>query len=199
MDGTVGTIFIRLIEELQHFIQSLWWHGENYRDIIATGNILEILNPWVSVGEVPTHVIIMRRCLEPQCLYKSVPEDVHLVVRWAPCLLRLDRVGGNTLPKIELSQNPIRYVRLHAVKICNEPVPRGNPTITNILSPVLYPPNLISCHHIQSQANIQQFILILITDRRKHLDVGLASFGRMSKQGYKHGKIQIYSRLKYKI
>ncbi|KAI5658789.1 hypothetical protein M9H77_27582 [Catharanthus roseus] len=85
------------------------------------------------------------------------------------------------------------------VKICNEPMPCGNPTITNILSPVRYPPNLISCHHIQSQANIQQFILILITDRRKHLDVGLASFGRMSKRGCEHGKIQIYPHLKYKI
>ncbi|KAI5649547.1 hypothetical protein M9H77_35552 [Catharanthus roseus] len=66
----------------------------------------------------------------------------------------LDRVGGNTLPKTELSQNPVRHVRLHAVKICNEPVPCGNSTITNILSHVWYPPNLISCRHIQSQANI---------------------------------------------
>ncbi|KAI5671023.1 hypothetical protein M9H77_11387 [Catharanthus roseus] len=124
-------------------------------------------------------------------------QDVHLVVRRAACLLRLDRVGGNTLSKTELSQNPVRHVRLHAVKICNEPVPCGNPTITNILrcGPVYSP----SCRHIQSQANIQQFILILTTGRRKHLDVGLASFGRMSKRECKHGKIQIYPRLKYKI
>ncbi|KAI5683485.1 hypothetical protein M9H77_04713 [Catharanthus roseus] len=192
MDGTAGTIFIGLIEELQHFIQSLWWHGGSYWDIIATGNNPEILNPRVSAGE-------MRKCLKPQCLDKSVPQDVYPVVWWAACLLRLDRVGGNTLPKTELSQNPIRHVWLHAVKICNEPVPCGNLTIMNILSPVQYPPNLISCHHIQSQANIQQFILILITDRRKHLDLGLASFGRMSKWGCKHRKIQIYPRLKYKI
>ncbi|KAI5662137.1 hypothetical protein M9H77_21460 [Catharanthus roseus] len=72
----------------------------------------------------------------------------------AACLLRLDRMGGNTLPKTELSQNLVRHVRRHTVKICNEPVPCGNLTITNILSPVWYPPNLISCHHIQSQANI---------------------------------------------
>ncbi|KAI5666509.1 hypothetical protein M9H77_16362 [Catharanthus roseus] len=72
----------------------------------------------------------------------------------AACLPRLDRVGGNTLPKTELTQNPVRHVWLHAVKICNEPVLCGNPTITNILSPVRYPPNLISCHHIQSQENI---------------------------------------------
>ncbi|KAI5666325.1 hypothetical protein M9H77_16178 [Catharanthus roseus] len=129
---------------------------------------------------------------------QSVPQDVHPVVQRAACLLRLDRVDGNILPKTELSQNPVRHVRLHAVKICNEPVPCGNPTITNILSPIWYLPNLISCHHIQSQANIQQFILILITDRRKHLDVGLASFREMSKRGCKHGKIQIYPRLKYK-
>ncbi|KAI5668108.1 hypothetical protein M9H77_17961 [Catharanthus roseus] len=194
MNGPSGTIFIGLIEELQQFIQSLWWHGGSYWDIIVTGNIPGILNPRVSAGEVPIHVIIMRRCLD-----KSVPQDVHPVVRWAACLLRLDRVGGNTLPKTELSQNTVRHVRLHAVKICNEPVPCGNPTITNILSPVRYPPNLISCHHIQSQANIQQFILILITDRQKHLDIGLASFRRMSKRGCEHGKIQIYLRLKYKI
>ncbi|KAI5675859.1 hypothetical protein M9H77_06809 [Catharanthus roseus] len=93
-------------------------------------------------------------CLESQCLNESVPQDVHPVVRLAACLLRLDRVGGNTLPKTELSQNPIRHVRLYAVKICNEPMPCGNATITNILSLVRYPPNLISCHHIQSQANI---------------------------------------------
>ncbi|KAI5673599.1 hypothetical protein M9H77_13963 [Catharanthus roseus] len=67
----------------------------------------------------------------------------------------LERVGGNTLPKTELSQNPVRHVGLHIVKICNEPVPCGSPTITNILSPLRYPPNLISYHHIQSQANIQ--------------------------------------------
>ncbi|KAI5664704.1 hypothetical protein M9H77_24027 [Catharanthus roseus] len=133
------------------------------------------------------------------CLEESVSQDVHPVVRRASCLPRLDRVGWNTLPKTELSQNPVRYVRLHAVKICNEPVPCGNPTITNILSFVRYPPNLISCHHIQSQANIQQFTLILMIDRRKHLHVRLASFGRMSKRGCEHGKIQVYPRLKYKI
>ncbi|KAI5682924.1 hypothetical protein M9H77_04152 [Catharanthus roseus] len=66
----------------------------------------------------------------------------------------LDRVRRNTLSKTELSQNLVRHLRLHAVKVCNEPVPCGNPTITNILSPVRYPPNLINCHHIQSQANI---------------------------------------------
>ncbi|KAI5667406.1 hypothetical protein M9H77_17259 [Catharanthus roseus] len=85
----------------------------------------------------------------------EVQWDYHRDIR-AACLLMLDRVGENTLPKTELSQNPVRHVTLHAIKICNEPVSCGNPTITNILSPVLYPLNLISCHHIQSQANIQQ-------------------------------------------
>ncbi|KAI5671291.1 hypothetical protein M9H77_11655 [Catharanthus roseus] len=84
----------------------------------------------------------------------SVTQEVHLIVRRAACLPRLDRVGENTLPKTKLSQNPVRHVRLHAVKVCNEPVPCGNPIITNILSPVRYPPNLISYHHIQFQANI---------------------------------------------
>ncbi|KAI5673419.1 hypothetical protein M9H77_13783 [Catharanthus roseus] len=71
------------------------------------------------------------------------------------CLLGLDRVGRNILPIPELSQNLVRHVRLDAVKICNKPVPCGNPTSPNLLSPVRNPPNLISCHHIQSQANIQ--------------------------------------------
>ncbi|KAI5654256.1 hypothetical protein M9H77_31443 [Catharanthus roseus] len=67
------------------------------------------------------------------------------------------------------------------VKMYNEPVPCGNPTITNIPSLVRYPPKLISFHHIQFEANLKQFILILITDRQKHLDVGIASFGRIKK------------------
>ncbi|KAI5673549.1 hypothetical protein M9H77_13913 [Catharanthus roseus] len=70
------------------------------------------------------------------------------------CLLGLDRVGKNTLPIPELSQNPVRHVQLDADKVCNKP-PRGNPVSSNLLSPARKPPNLISCHHIQSQADIQ--------------------------------------------
>ncbi|KAI5671698.1 hypothetical protein M9H77_12062 [Catharanthus roseus] len=61
-----------------------------------------------------------------------------------------DRVGGNTLPMPELSQNKVRHVWLDTVKICKEAVPRGNPASPNLLHPVRHPPNLISCHHIQS-------------------------------------------------
>ncbi|KAI5649877.1 hypothetical protein M9H77_35882 [Catharanthus roseus] len=58
----------------------------------------------------------MRRCLEPQCLHKSIPHHVHHVV-WRPaCLMRLDRMCGNTLHKPKLSQHPVRHVRLDAVK-----------------------------------------------------------------------------------
>ncbi|KAI5675312.1 hypothetical protein M9H77_06262 [Catharanthus roseus] len=63
----------------------------------------------------------MRRCLEPQCLHKSIPRHVHPVV-WRPaCLMRLYRMGRNTLPKPELSQHPVRHVRLDIVKVRNEP------------------------------------------------------------------------------
>ncbi|KAI5668734.1 hypothetical protein M9H77_18587 [Catharanthus roseus] len=93
----------------------------------------------------------MRRCLEPQCFHKSISHHVHLVV-WRPaCLMRLDRMGRDTLPKPKLSQNPFKNVRLDAIKVCNEPVQRGNPTSPNLLSP------------IQSQSDVQQFIFILIT------------------------------------
>ncbi|KAI5659774.1 hypothetical protein M9H77_28567 [Catharanthus roseus] len=80
----------------------------------------------------------MRRCLEPQCLRKSILHHVHPVV-WRPaCLMRLDRMGGNTLPKLELSQHFVMHVWLNTVKVRNEPVPRGNPTSPNLLSPVRF-------------------------------------------------------------
>ncbi|KAI5667988.1 hypothetical protein M9H77_17841 [Catharanthus roseus] len=136
MDGNVGTLVIGFIEEQQHFIQ--------------------ILYPRVTARNVPTHVIIRTGTLWngqntcPWCLHKSIPQHVYPVV-WRPaCLLRLDRVGGNTLPITELSQNMVRHVRLEAVKICNKVVSHGNPVSPNLLHPVQYPPNLISCHHIQS-------------------------------------------------
>ncbi|KAI5652557.1 hypothetical protein M9H77_29744 [Catharanthus roseus] len=59
----------------------------------------------------------MRSCLEPQCLHKSIPHHVHPVV-WRPaCLMRLDRMGVNTLPKPKLSQHLVRHVRLDTIKI----------------------------------------------------------------------------------
>ncbi|KAI5672265.1 hypothetical protein M9H77_12629 [Catharanthus roseus] len=128
MDGNAGTIFIGFIEEQQHFIQ------------------------------VPTHVIIRAGTRwngqnTGPCLHQkvqSIHQHVHPIV-WRPtCLLRLDRVGGNTLPIPELSQNTVRHVRLEAVKICNKAVPRGNPASPNLLHPIRYPPNLICFHHIQS-------------------------------------------------
>ncbi|KAI5652349.1 hypothetical protein M9H77_29536 [Catharanthus roseus] len=80
----------------------------------------------------------MRKCLEPQCLHKSIPHHVHPVV-WRPaCFMRLDRMGGNTLPKPELSQHPDKHVRLDTVKVRNEPVPHGNPTSQNLLSLVQF-------------------------------------------------------------
>ncbi|KAI5654034.1 hypothetical protein M9H77_31221 [Catharanthus roseus] len=58
----------------------------------------------------------MRRCLEPHCLHKSILQHVYHVV-WRPvCLLRLDSVGRNKLPKLELSRNPVRHIRLDTVK-----------------------------------------------------------------------------------
>ncbi|KAI5657283.1 hypothetical protein M9H77_26076 [Catharanthus roseus] len=80
----------------------------------------------------------MRRCLEPQCLHKSIPHHVHTVVWRHACLMRLDRMGGNTLPKLELPQHPVRHVRLDTVKVRSEPVPHGNPTSPNLLSPVRF-------------------------------------------------------------
>ncbi|KAI5678165.1 hypothetical protein M9H77_09115 [Catharanthus roseus] len=78
MDGTVGTIFIGLIEELQHFIQidillslqlvdgcplpplQVQWdyHRDigSYRDIIGIGNIPGILNPRELAGMAGTLV-----------------------------------------------------------------------------------------------------------------------------------------------
>ncbi|KAI5682946.1 hypothetical protein M9H77_04174 [Catharanthus roseus] len=163
MDGNVGTIFIGFIEEQQHFIQALpvsESHWEYSRDSISSGDF----------GEVPYHVIIragtrwngqntglclrqyVRRCLEPWCLYKSIPQHVHPVV-WRPaCLLRLDRVGGNTLPIPELSQNTVRHVRLDAIKICNKVMSRGNPASPNLLHPIWYPPNLICCQETYSHS-----------------------------------------------
>ncbi|KAI5681981.1 hypothetical protein M9H77_03209 [Catharanthus roseus] len=89
-------------------------------------------------------------CAYEPCLHKNIPQHVHPVI-WRPaCLLRLNRVGENTLPIPELSQNPVRHVRLDAVKICNKPVPRENPASPNLLHHIRYPPNLINCHHIQS-------------------------------------------------
>ncbi|KAI5647606.1 hypothetical protein M9H77_33611 [Catharanthus roseus] len=80
----------------------------------------------------------MRRSLELQCLHKSIPQHVHPVV-WQPvCLMRLDRMGGNTLPKPELSQHPVRHVQLDTVKARNEPVPHGNPASPNLLSLVRF-------------------------------------------------------------
>ncbi|KAI5676292.1 hypothetical protein M9H77_07242 [Catharanthus roseus] len=80
----------------------------------------------------------MRRCLKPQCLHKSIPHHVHPVI-WRPtCLMRLDRMGGNTLPKPELSQPPIRHARLDSVKVRNEPVPRENPASPNLMSLVRF-------------------------------------------------------------
>ncbi|KAI5662687.1 hypothetical protein M9H77_22010 [Catharanthus roseus] len=105
----------------------------------------------------------MQKCLELQCLHKSIPQHIYPVVLRPACLLRLDRVGENTLRKPELSENLVRHVRLNAVKVCNEPVPCGNPASPNLLSPVRCPFNLISCHQIKSQSNVQQFIFILIT------------------------------------
>ncbi|KAI5677367.1 hypothetical protein M9H77_08317 [Catharanthus roseus] len=137
------------------------WHNGSYRYVKATGNISGILYPRVTEGEVPTHVIIRARtqwnsqCLEPQCLHKRIPQHVHPVIWWPACLLRLDRVGGNTLPIPELSQNPVRHVRFAIVETCNKPVARGNPASPNLLHPVRYLPNLISSHHIQSQTDIQ--------------------------------------------
>ncbi|KAI5648143.1 hypothetical protein M9H77_34148 [Catharanthus roseus] len=58
----------------------------------------------------------MRRCLEPQCLYKSIPHHVHPVVWRSACLMRLDRMSENTLPKLGLSQHPVRHVQLDTVK-----------------------------------------------------------------------------------
>ncbi|KAI5662359.1 hypothetical protein M9H77_21682 [Catharanthus roseus] len=93
----------------------------------------------------------MQRCLEPQCLHKSIPHHVHPVV-WRPaCLMSLDRMGEDTLPKPELSQNPVRHVRLDAIKVRYEHVPHENPASLNLLSP------------IQSQSDVHQFIFILIT------------------------------------
>ncbi|KAI5665844.1 hypothetical protein M9H77_15697 [Catharanthus roseus] len=83
----------------------------------------------------------MQKCLEPQCLHKIIPHHVHPVV-WRPaCLMRLDRMGGNTLPKPEQSQRPVKYVQLNVVKVRNEPVPLGNPLSSNPVSvgcPVVY-------------------------------------------------------------
>ncbi|KAI5656763.1 hypothetical protein M9H77_25556 [Catharanthus roseus] len=78
----------------------------------------------------------MRRCLKPQCLHKSIPHHVHLVVWWPACLMRLDRMGEDTLPKPKLSQNLVRHVRFDAVKVRNEPVPRENPASPNLLNPI---------------------------------------------------------------
>ncbi|KAI5677823.1 hypothetical protein M9H77_08773 [Catharanthus roseus] len=105
----------------------------------------------------------MRRCLKPQCLHKIIPHHIHPVVWRSACLMRLDRMGRDTLPKPELSQNPDRHVRLDVAKIHYEPVPRGNPASPNLLSPVRCPQYLVGCHQIQSQSDLQQFIFILIT------------------------------------
>ncbi|KAI5652625.1 hypothetical protein M9H77_29812 [Catharanthus roseus] len=55
----------------------------------------------------PAHRHFM--CLELECLHESVPQDIHPIVRRSACLLRLDGVGGNTLSKTELPQNPVSY------------------------------------------------------------------------------------------
>ncbi|KAI5649086.1 hypothetical protein M9H77_35091 [Catharanthus roseus] len=76
----------------------------------------------------------MRRCLEPQCLHKSIPHYVHPVV-WMPVrLMRLDRMGENTLHKPELSQHPVRHLWLDAVKVHNEHMPSRNPLSSNPVS-----------------------------------------------------------------
>ncbi|KAI5672105.1 hypothetical protein M9H77_12469 [Catharanthus roseus] len=97
----------------------------------------------------------MTRTLVHDSVNKCEGASSHSASPKLACLLGLDRVGRNTLPIPELSQNPVRHVQLDTFKICNKLVPRGNPASLNLLSLVRYPPNLISCHHIQSQANIQ--------------------------------------------
>ncbi|KAI5674161.1 hypothetical protein M9H77_14525 [Catharanthus roseus] len=76
---------------------------------------------------------------------------------------------------------------LDTVKVLNEPMPRGNPASQNLLSLV------------RSQSDVQQFIIILITHHGILLDVWLNSLSTQSDHMCKHGKVQIYPRLKYKI
>ncbi|KAI5681243.1 hypothetical protein M9H77_02470 [Catharanthus roseus] len=83
------------------------------------------------------------------------------------------------------------------VKVRNEPVPRGNPASLNLLSSVRCPQYLVSCHQIQSQSDVQQFIFILITHDEILLDVWLVSLSTQSDRRCKHGKVQIYPHLKY--
>ncbi|KAI5670807.1 hypothetical protein M9H77_11171 [Catharanthus roseus] len=99
---------------------------------------------------------------------------------------RSDRVCWNTLPKPELSHNPIRHVRLNAVKVCNKDMPFRYPTIPNLLKSIRCPPNLISCHHIQPQANVQQFMFRFITQHGILLDVELASLSVRSNRSDQH-------------
>ncbi|KAI5650419.1 hypothetical protein M9H77_36424 [Catharanthus roseus] len=101
----------------------------------------------------------------------------------------MNMVCQNTLPKPELSHNPVRQVRLDAVKVCNESVLRGYPAVLNLLHPVWFLSKLISCHHIQSQANVQQFMFILITQHGILLDVGLTGLSSRSNRRCKHGKV----------
>ncbi|KAI5672701.1 hypothetical protein M9H77_13065 [Catharanthus roseus] len=87
----------------------------NGRQLHATGEPVRILNPWMSRGEKPRHVIIcasrwrysrdtgpcrrkqMRWCLQPQCLYEHILHHIHHVICWPAVLLRTNRMSWNAL------------------------------------------------------------------------------------------------------
>ncbi|KAI5662017.1 hypothetical protein M9H77_21340 [Catharanthus roseus] len=56
---------------------------------------------------------------------------------------RSNRVCGNALLVPKLFNNPVRHVWLDNIKVCNELVPCGYPTIPNLRQPVRRPSNLL--------------------------------------------------------
>ncbi|KAI5649709.1 hypothetical protein M9H77_35714 [Catharanthus roseus] len=138
----------------------------NGRQLHATGEPVRILNPWMSAGEKPRHVIIcaprwrysrdtgpcrrkqMRWCLQPQCLYEHILHHVHPVICWLAGLLRMNRMSWNALNLPKLSDNPIGHIRLYTIKVCNHPMVRRNPYISNLIGSIRSPLDLVSSHHV---------------------------------------------------
>ncbi|KAI5673311.1 hypothetical protein M9H77_13675 [Catharanthus roseus] len=84
-----------------------------------------------------------------------------------------DRMCRNTLPKPELSHNPVRHVRFDAVKVCNESMPRRYPAVPNLPRP--------------------KFMFILITQHVILLDVEPASLSSRSNRSDQHPAISFSS------
>ncbi|KAI5682913.1 hypothetical protein M9H77_04141 [Catharanthus roseus] len=157
-DCPEGTLVIGLLTEERHFIQptnlrsiinivtvqltsyhiqyNMRCNRSNDQQLHVAGEPVRILNPWMSAGKKPRHVIICA----PRWRYSR---DAGLCrrkqMRW---------MSWNALNPSKLSDNPIGYIGFHTIKVCNHPIVRRNPHISNLIRSIRSPPDLISSHRV---------------------------------------------------